>query len=68
MPLFGRGGVKAPPAPPTGWLDWTGDKSWIGEITGLPDSALHAHFGMAILVLAALILRRARALQHQGAR
>lgn len=59
MPLLERDGVKTPPAPPTGWLDWTGDKSWIGEVTGLPDSALHAHFGMAILVLAALILRRA---------
>ncbi|WP_230483578.1 hypothetical protein [Sphingomonas sp. Leaf21] len=47
------------PKPPPGWLDWTGDKGWIGQVTGLPDSTLHAHVGMAILVLAALAMRRA---------
>ncbi|MEK9210801.1 hypothetical protein [Sphingomonas sp. 2378] len=48
----------AHPAPPAGWFDWTGDKSWIGRITGLPDSTLHVHAGMAILVLTALVMRR----------
>lgn len=59
MPLCdGGGGMSTPPAPPSGWWNWTGDKSWIGQVTGLPDSTLHAHAGMAILVLAALVLRR----------
>ena len=50
--------MSTPPAPPSGWWNWTGDKGWIGQITGLPDSTLHAHAGMAILVLSALLMRR----------
>jgi hypothetical protein len=50
--------VSARPTPPSGWLDWTGDKGWIGQVTGLPDSTLHAYGGMAILTLSALALRR----------
>lgn len=61
MPLRpGRGGgrMSRRPVPPPGWFDWTGDKGWIGQVTGLPDSTLHAYAGMAILTLSALVLRR----------
>jgi hypothetical protein len=45
------------PFPQNIW-DWTYDKVRIGELTGLPDDALHINAGMLILVLAALALRR----------
>lgn len=34
------------------WIDW------IGDGTGLPDTILHIHAGMALLMLARLITRR----------
>jgi hypothetical protein len=32
---------------------------WIGDGTGLPDTVLHIHAGMTVLILARLITRRA---------
>lgn len=37
---------------------WQNTKVWTGEVTGLPDSALHALVGMLLLYLGALVLRR----------
>jgi len=34
------------------WIDWVGDG------TGLPDTILHIHAGMALLMIARLITRR----------
>ncbi|MEG8023633.1 hypothetical protein QP162_02675 [Sphingomonas aurantiaca] len=31
---------------------------WIGDGTGLPDTILHIHAGMALLMLARLVTRR----------
>ncbi|MBV9929833.1 MAG: hypothetical protein JO013_02680 [Alphaproteobacteria bacterium] len=44
----------APPAP----HDWHQLKEWLEHAIGLNMDALHVYFGVAILVLAALILRR----------
>jgi len=37
---------------------WQQTKVWTGEVTGLPDSTLHALVGMVLLYLGALVLRR----------
>lgn len=37
---------------------WQGVVSWIGDGTGLPDTLLHVHAGLAVLLLARLATRR----------
>jgi hypothetical protein len=54
---------------PTGWLPMTRQSSdllslyiefiqWTGDGTGLPDTILHIHAGMAVLLLARLLTRK----------
>jgi hypothetical protein len=38
--------------------DWHGTKDWLEHALGLNMDALHVHFGLAILIAAALILRK----------
>ena len=41
------------------WPDfWLNTKNWIVQETALPDSALHALFGMTLLMVGAALLRR----------
>ena len=37
---------------------WEGIVVWIGDGTGLPDTLLHVHAGMAVLLLARVVTRR----------
>lgn len=51
--------VTPPSSPPAVWWNWTLDKIDIAAFTGLPDDALHIHAGMLVMVLTAVLLRRA---------